>query len=140
MKVVNHVVDRAMRRLVAARMRPQTRYCAANTALMLVAPQRDLLAGAVPNVAQLLQISRAAHLRIIYAPMARPAVNWAAQTPSQRAISDLDALRAGSPGAAIHPKGGAGSGCVWRSCKGWSVRNAAEVPRRVQGAAARPSR
>jgi nicotinamidase-related amidase len=101
-KVINQVADHAMRALVAARMRPRTRYPAA-TAVILVAPQQDLLAGAVPNVAQLLHMSRAAHLTVIYAPMARPAVDWAVQTPSQRAISDHDSLRAGSPGAAIHP-------------------------------------
>ncbi|MDZ7883970.1 MAG: isochorismatase family cysteine hydrolase [Mycobacterium sp.] len=102
MTVINQVADRAMRALVAARMRRRARYPAA-TAVLVVAPQQDLLTGAAPNLAQLLIMSRAAHLTVIYAPMARPAVDWAVQTPSQRTISDHDSIRAGSPGATIHP-------------------------------------
>lgn len=103
MTIVNDVADRAMRGLVAMRMRQRAPYPAANTAVIVVAPQRDMLGGAAANVAQLLGMARAARLGVIYAPLARPAAHWGAQTPSQRSIGDADLLRPGSPGADIHP-------------------------------------
>lgn len=103
MTAVNQVMDRAMRGLVAARMRSQIAYTATDSVMILVAPQRDLIVGEASNLAQLVRTARAAGISVIYAPMAQPDVGWKDPTPSQRAISDAGLLRAGSPGAEIHP-------------------------------------
>ena len=102
MTVVNQVIDRAMRGLVAVRMRSQIDYTASNSAVILVAPQRDLI-GDAPALAGLVNMARAAGISVIYAPMGQPTDGWTNPTPSQQAINDAGLLRAGSPGADIHP-------------------------------------
>lgn len=103
MSVVNTVLDRTMRGLVTVRMRHHTNYSATNTAVILVAPQQDLLAGTVSTVVRLVHMARGAGIRLICAPKAQPVADWAVQTRSQRTIADAGLLRAGSPGADIHP-------------------------------------
>ncbi|WP_020102154.1 isochorismatase family cysteine hydrolase [Mycobacterium sp. 360MFTsu5.1] len=112
MTIVNQVMDRAMRGLVATRMRSQIAYTATDSAVILVAPQRDLLVGEASNQARLVRTARAAGISVIYAPMTQPYDGWTNPTPSQQAIGDAGLLRPGSPGADIHPALSAAEGDI----------------------------
>ncbi|CAM3614287.1 cysteine hydrolase family protein [Smaragdicoccus niigatensis] len=104
MNVVNRMMDRSMRGFIAARMRPHLHYGSADTAVILVAPQSDLLAGDVSNLTRLVGVARDAGITVIYAPMAQPEGGRPTLTPSQQAILEAGILRAGTRGADIHPE------------------------------------
>lgn len=100
---VNQAMDLVMRRFVGARMRPQIAYSATDTALIVVAPQRDLLVGGVSNLTQLVNTARTAGIRVIFAPMAAPGSAATGLPPGRQVLADAGLLRVGSPGADIPP-------------------------------------
>jgi nicotinamidase-related amidase len=104
MSVANQTLDRGMRELVSRRMRPTIAYSSADTALILVAPQTDLLTGEVSRgVASLLRGARGTGIAVLYSPLAPPTEGRRLLAPSQKAILDAALLESGSPGAQIHP-------------------------------------
>jgi nicotinamidase-related amidase len=104
LSATNHALDRSMRELVNKRMRPTIAYSPVDTAVILVAPQLDLLTGGVSNLATLLRAARGADIAVVYAPLAPPTQGSRHLTVSQQAILDADLLKVGSPGGQIHPE------------------------------------
>lgn len=110
--LVNRLANRAMKQVAVTAVRRRLAYDPADTGLLLVGVQPDLLGDTattdptVRNLARLTTLARTAGLPIVHLPVARPEPGHRIRRtpPAQRALLAGGLLTPGTAGAAIHPR------------------------------------
>lgn len=113
MTAFNSAGNRVIKQLAVHALARQLNYGAADTALLLVGTQPDLLCEPfiVANLGRLVESARASRVPILFSPAAPPTPEHgiAHPTPSQLALLAGNLVSPGSAGARIHPRLGPGA-------------------------------